>query len=51
MHNCALRNKPLVVALVIISSVTETKPPEFELSDVVVLLYSGTDASYYTSLH
>jgi hypothetical protein len=30
---CALRNKLLVVALVIISSVTETKPPEFELSD------------------
>jgi hypothetical protein len=29
---CALRNKLLVVALVIISSVTETKPPEFELS-------------------
>jgi hypothetical protein len=25
MHNCALRNKLLVVALVIISSVTETK--------------------------
>jgi hypothetical protein len=32
MHNFALRNKLLVVALVIISSVTETKPPEFELS-------------------
>jgi hypothetical protein len=33
MHNCALRNKLLVVALVIISSVTETKPPEFKVSD------------------
>jgi hypothetical protein len=41
MHNCALRNKLLVVALVIISSVTETKPPEFELSDQPLNLWAA----------
>jgi hypothetical protein len=39
MQNCALRNKLLVVALVIISSVTE-KPPEFELSDQPLNLWA-----------
>jgi hypothetical protein len=46
MHNCALRNKLLVVALVIISSVTETKPPEFELSDEPLNLSSAVDIGY-----
>jgi hypothetical protein len=41
MYNCALRNKLLVVALVIISSVTETKPPEFELSDQSLNLWAA----------
>jgi hypothetical protein len=39
--DCALRNKLLVVALVIISSVTETKPPEFELSDQSLNLWAA----------
>jgi hypothetical protein len=41
MHNCALRNKLLVVALVIISSVTETKPPELKLSDQPLNLWAA----------
>jgi hypothetical protein len=43
MQNCALRNKLLVVALVIISSVTETKPPEFKLSDQPLNLWAADE--------
>jgi hypothetical protein len=44
MHNCALRNKLLVVALVINSSVTETKASKQNLLDSALETWQANDA-------